>query len=756
MSTMVNRIFIGKLNRYTAQILLIFGISLLALTACTQVISARGNVTPQSSPTPPNTQAPAELREAQISSIEIQISQTEPWQVSAIVRGRLSESCAKLAESQVKYDANVFNITLLVSSPSDGGCMQIDQSFEQIVPLDTSGLAPGSYTVIANGEQATFDLPGMAPQSTDTFHLVVQAFDRSVRLVEVNMSSSAALQPSFNGFLPLGGATNGIAYILDPNNPDAFAIGSNGSQVIEFIQDPAIYGLTVWPGNADTQARLAWGTGPSGLNQSSTIKISTLDGTQFDTLLTQDSPNPPTQLVPEFWSADGQSLYFSKEPLGLGGYILFGGGSDLYKVDINTKEVIQVIPLGPSDGPQACLDAISPDFRYVADHCSQNAIIIRDLVNGTSAIIQPPLGASGYRFVGSAHFSPDGNHLAYALARGEQGNEQGWIALTQINGTSVVILTSPAGSFYTLDGWLDNQTLLVQSTNTQECLPDCATELWALNTDGGSPTKLADGKFLAFISGDLKPVSPVPSAGPGSSCLDTAQYIGDDGKDGTTYAPNSPFTKTWTIKNTGTCTWDSNYLVYQISGAYMTQQPGYWLVEAGRTVEPGQTVDISIGMTAPPEKGAYRSDWILKDEQGLIIPLEGGTSGNSFYVEVNVDDGVLNGGVTSTAIDIVQEQGSGEICTTGSTYFVHAYIITDKATTVSYEIGSTAGQISAGYFDMDGKLEPMVTGALIFDQAGTQSIDLRFVGPYPYPDDISVILRVNGGDLIQTKLDCRN
>ena len=34
----------------------------------------------------------------------------------------------------------------------------------------------------------------------------------------------------------------------------------------------------------------------------------------------------------------------------------------------------------------------------------------------------------------------------------------------------------------------------------------------------------------------------------------------------------------------------------------MTQQPGYWFVAPENTVEPGQTVDIHVGMTSPPDE----------------------------------------------------------------------------------------------------------------------------------------------------------
>jgi len=211
------------------------------------------------------------------------------------------------------------------------------------------------------------------------------------------------------------------------------------------------------------------------------------------------------------------------------------------------------------------------------------------------------------------------------------------------------------------------------------------------------------------------------------------------------------------IKNTGTCTWDDNYLVAYISGSTMSQQPGYWIVPQGQLVSPGQTLDVSVGMTSPVENGNYASYWGLKKSDGGFMPIQGGANGNSFFVKIKVNNGAIEGKITDQSITIELEQGSGMVCTANSTYFVHASISTDGATTATYEIGTTAGQIPAGYFQTSptGPVSLYLTGMLAFDQAGTKTMDYRFVGPYPYPDDITVNLRVNGEEWYNTKLSCQ-
>jgi hypothetical protein len=115
------------------------------------------------------------------------------------------------------------------------------------------------------------------------------------------------------------------------------------------------------------------------------------------------------------------------------------------------------------------------------------------------------------------------------------------------------------------------------------------------------------------------------------------------------------------------------------------------------------------------------------------------------------------GNVTAASIDIQPEQGSGPACTADSTYFVHASITTNGPATVTYEIDSTAGQIPAGYLQTSDDSDPSLSipGTLVFDQSGTKTMNLRFVGPYPYPDNITMLLWVNRSDWYQTKLSCQ-
>jgi hypothetical protein len=175
-----------------------------------------------------------------------------------------------------------------------------------------------------------------------------------------------------------------------------------------------------------------------------------------------------------------------------------------------------------------------------------------------------------------------------------------------------------------------------------------------------------------------------------------------------------------------------------------------------QSIDPGQTVDISVGMTSPVDNGNYVSYWGLKKVDGPFMPIAGGTNGNSFYIKIKVNNGWVDGNVTAASIAIQPEQGSGPVCTANSTYFVHTSVTTDGAASVAYEIDSSAGQTAAGFFQSSptGPVSPSVKGTFVFDQADTKTIDLRFAGPYPYPDNITVLLWVNHSHWYQAKLSC--
>lgn len=146
------------------------------------------------------------------------------------------------------------------------------------------------------------------------------------------------------------------------------------------------------------------------------------------------------------------------------------------------------------------------------------------------------------------------------------------------------------------------------------------------------------------VSGTPPTAAPTSSSTAIPNACDRAQFVSDvTVPDGTAFGPNAPFIKTWRLKNVGTCTW-SNYSLVFDSGEKMGG-PASAVLPA--TVAPGQTVDVSVNLTAPPAGGNYRGYWKLKSNSG--VPFGIGSAGTkSFWVEIKVSGGAITPGTPVT------------------------------------------------------------------------------------------------------------
>lgn len=124
--------------------------------------------------------------------------------------------------------------------------------------------------------------------------------------------------------------------------------------------------------------------------------------------------------------------------------------------------------------------------------------------------------------------------------------------------------------------------------------------------------------------------------------------------DGTILAPNTTFTKTWRIKNVGACSWDSSYTLVFKNGEQMGNQTTHPMPT---TVNPGDTIDISIELTSPPTAGVYRGYWALRNPAGVLIKLDNDL--DAVFVEIRVDTSTPTAPSQSESlpVEIVDNQG---------------------------------------------------------------------------------------------------
>jgi len=367
-----------------------------------------------------------------------------------------------------------------------------------------SGPVDGFRIILeANGQQYEFhtnqDGTAIAQlEATPHVSFAIRAPDNSIQIVNTQVPIDPRPVQITTGLLPQAGEAGGAVYALDfMNQSQVVVMDQNGTRPLDFVHNPD-YGLAVW---SSDQPRLGWATSPTGEGAPSQLFVSAVDGSQLTTLLTDTATiTAPHQWVAQRWSRDGQSLYFSTEPYGIGGYILFAGASSLQRVNVNDQSLQEVIPYNTDGGQALCLDELSSDERLVADHCAQTSITIRDLSSGQTTTIQPPADVTGFSLVGNTRFNPDLTRVAFALAKHDPDNEQGWVAVSDgLSGGSKLIVTGQPGEYFTIVGWLNADTLLLQS-NQSTCNPICASSLWTVGSDGARLSKVADGTFLTLVS----------------------------------------------------------------------------------------------------------------------------------------------------------------------------------------------------------------------------------------------------------------
>ena len=146
--------------------------------------------------------------------------------------------------------------------------------------------------------------------------------------------------------------------------------------------------------------------------------------------------------------------------------------------------------------------------------------------------------------------------------------------------------------------------------------------------------------------------TPTPNLTPGTptvqpSACDRAEFIADvTVPPGTIMSPATTFTKTWRLKNLGPCTWTTSYGLVFFYGELMGAPASASLPQS---VDVGETVDISVSMTAPNAPGSYRGYWIFRNSSGLNFGI-GPDANQPWFVDINVSGPTLPPSPTSTPV----------------------------------------------------------------------------------------------------------
>ncbi|MCX8062714.1 MAG: NBR1-Ig-like domain-containing protein, partial [Anaerolineales bacterium] len=129
------------------------------------------------------------------------------------------------------------------------------------------------------------------------------------------------------------------------------------------------------------------------------------------------------------------------------------------------------------------------------------------------------------------------------------------------------------------------------------------------------------------------PTTVAPTLPAGTTVAERVEFVADVTiPDGTVFAPNQSFTKTWRLRNVGVTTWTTAYSLIFFSGEKMGAPSA---VPLPNDVPPNATVDISVPMISPSAPGQYIGYYMLRNPQGKNFGL-GPNADQAFYVWINV------------------------------------------------------------------------------------------------------------------------
>lgn len=143
------------------------------------------------------------------------------------------------------------------------------------------------------------------------------------------------------------------------------------------------------------------------------------------------------------------------------------------------------------------------------------------------------------------------------------------------------------------------------------------------------------------------PAAPTNTTAPttaSASTGDAGSFVEDVTiPDGTGAAPGIQFDKIWRVKNTGTTTWTQAYALVYIDGEKMGAPDS---IAMPKDVQPGETVDITVKLTAPDKTGTHQTFFRLRNANGQFFRLDGG---GDLWVKISVGGSSPTPNLTATS-----------------------------------------------------------------------------------------------------------
>ena len=177
----------------------------------------------------------------------------------------------------------------------------------------------------------------------------------------------------------------------------------------------------------------------------------------------------------------------------------------------------------------------------------------------------------------------------------------------------------------------------------------------ATSTPKPTSTTKSDDTLSPTLAATIAPTATLPPPENAPDCINEAVFVSDITiPDNSDLNAGEAFTKTWQIRNTGTCIWWSGYTLSHYSESTLGAPES---VSLPRT-NAGETADISIDLIAPDAAGTYQGNFVIKNPDGLIMKVD---NDSRLWVIFNVGNTVASG-TTPEPSDTLSGGGDNAAC----------------------------------------------------------------------------------------------
>ena len=232
---------------------------------------------------------------------------------------------------------------------------------------------------------------------------------------------------------------------------------------------------------------------------------------------------------------------------------------------------------------------------------------------------------------------------------------------------SLILIVSACGSPAQQDSVIS--TAVAQTVQAGESLTEIASK----------PT-ITPRATLSTMTPAVTPTNPptlAAAAPPDPNCA-KATLVSENPPDGVLLRPGQNYWKTWTLMNTGTCTWNTSYSLIFWSGDLMGGLTSYPLNDE---VAPNEQKEISIFLQAPEAEGTFTGYWRLQSPWRSNFGV--GPADEPFYVQVVVtSEQDPEFGVAGVDYNLVRNPPTG--CPTNVRYTLYATISSNGPVDIDY------------------------------------------------------------------------